>query len=76
MAWIGDLKAFDKVPHSLIFKSLESLGINNKVIIFIKKTITTWKTRFRNRRYKNIIWAIPRRLIITTVIFHLFNTSY
>ena len=32
MAWIDYQKAFDRVPHSWIIKSLELIGINNKVI--------------------------------------------
>ena len=37
-------KAFDRVPHSWIIKSLELIGINNKVILFTKKVMTYWKT--------------------------------
>jgi hypothetical protein len=37
-------KAFDSVPHSWIIKSLEVIGINNKIIFFTKKTISYWKT--------------------------------
>ena len=37
MAWIDYQKAFDRVPHSWIIKSLELIGINNKVILFTKK---------------------------------------
>ena len=45
MAWIDYQKAFDRVPHSWIIKSLELIGINNKVILFTKKVMTYWKTR-------------------------------
>ena len=45
MAWIDYQKAFDRVPHSWIIKSLELIGINNKVILFTKKAMTNWKTR-------------------------------
>ena len=45
MAWIDYQKAFDRVPHSWIIKSLELIGINNKVISFTKKVMTYWKTR-------------------------------
>jgi hypothetical protein len=45
MAWIDYQKAFDRVPHSWIIKSLELIGINNKVISFAKKVMTHWKTR-------------------------------
>jgi hypothetical protein len=40
MAWIDYQKVFDMVPHSLIIKSLELIGINNKVISFTKKVMT------------------------------------
>jgi hypothetical protein len=45
MVWIDYQKAFDRVPHSWIIKSLELLGINNKVISFTKKVMPHWKTR-------------------------------
>ena len=45
MAWMDYQKAFDMVPHSWIIKSLELIGINNKVILFTKKVTTYWKTR-------------------------------
>ena len=45
MAWIDYQKAFDRVPHSWIIKSLQLIGINHKVISFTKKVITYWKTR-------------------------------
>ena len=45
MAWIDYQKAIDRVPHSWIIKSLELIGINNKVISFTKKVMTYWKTR-------------------------------
>jgi hypothetical protein len=32
LAWIDHQKAFDRVPHSWIIKSLELIGINNKII--------------------------------------------
>ena len=47
MAWIVYQKAFDRVTHSWIIKSLEIIGLNNKVIAFTKKTMTYWKTRMR-----------------------------
>jgi len=47
MAWTYYQKAFDRVPHSWIIKSLELIRINNKVIVFTKKAITCWRTRMR-----------------------------
>jgi hypothetical protein len=35
------------VPHSWITKSLELIGIKNKVIAFTKKAMTYWRTRMR-----------------------------
>jgi hypothetical protein len=37
-------KAFDRVPHSWIIKSLEIIGINTKVISFTKKVMGYWRT--------------------------------
>jgi hypothetical protein len=34
MTWIDYQKAFDRVPHSWIIKSLEIIGINSKIISF------------------------------------------
>src|SRR5215469_1553793 len=47
MAWIDYQKAFDRVPHSRIIKSLELIGINNKVIAFTKMAMTYWRTQMR-----------------------------
>jgi hypothetical protein len=45
MAWIDYQKASDRVPHSWIIKSLELIGINNKIISFTKKIMSHWRTR-------------------------------
>jgi hypothetical protein len=37
-------KAFDRVPHNWIIKSLEITGINNKIIAFTKKVMSHWRT--------------------------------
>jgi hypothetical protein len=47
MAWTDYQKAFDRVPHSWIIKSLELIGINYKVISFNKKVMSYWRTRMR-----------------------------
>ena len=44
MAWIDYQNAFDRVPHSWIIKSLQLIGINNKVISLTKKVMTYWET--------------------------------
>jgi hypothetical protein len=45
MPWIDYRKAFNKVPHSCIIKSLELIGINNEVTAITKKAMTYWRTR-------------------------------
>jgi len=47
VAWTDYQKAFDRVPHSWIIKSLELIGINNKVISFTKKVMSYWRTCMR-----------------------------
>jgi len=42
--WIDYQKAFDMVQHSWIIRSLELIGINKKVIVFTKKTMTYCRT--------------------------------
>jgi hypothetical protein len=46
-AWIDYQKAFDRVPHSWIIKSLEIIGISNKIITFTKKIVSPWRKRMR-----------------------------
>ena len=47
MAWIDYQKAFDRVPHSWITKSLELIGINNNVESFTKKIMSYWRSLMR-----------------------------
>ena len=49
MAWIGYRKAFDRVPHSWIIKSLGFIGNKNKIISFTNKVMSYWRTRMRLR---------------------------
>jgi hypothetical protein len=55
MAWIGYKKSFDRMPNSWIIKSLELIGINNKVTDFTKKVMTYWRTRMRLHAEKELI---------------------
>ena len=55
MAWIDYQKAFDRLPHSWIIKSLELLGINDKVITFTKKAMTTWKTHMHPQTENKVL---------------------
>jgi hypothetical protein len=47
--------AFDRVPHSWIIKSVELIGINNKVISFTKKAMPHWRTRMCLRAEQKLI---------------------
>jgi hypothetical protein len=44
VSWIGFQKVSDSVTHGWIIKYLELIGINNKIILFTKKTISSWKS--------------------------------
>jgi hypothetical protein len=41
IVWTDYHKALDRVPHREIIKSLQLIGINNKVISFVKKVMPT-----------------------------------
>ena len=45
LAWIDYQEAFDRMSHSWIIKSLELIGVNNKVISFTKKVMSCCRTR-------------------------------
>ena len=83
MAWIDYQKPFDRVPHSCIIKSLELIGINNKVILFAKKVMTYWKTRLCLHAENKLIETEDikynveylRKLTFTTAILHLLDPS-
>jgi len=55
MAWIDYQKASDRVPRSWIIKSLELIGIKNKVILFTNKIMTYWKTRMYLHKENKLI---------------------
>jgi hypothetical protein len=55
MAWIDYQKAFDRVPHSWIIKSLELIGINNKIISFTLKIMSHWRTRMHVHTENKVI---------------------
>jgi hypothetical protein len=47
MAWLDYWKAFNRLLHSWIVKSLEITGINTKVRSFTKKVMGYWRARMR-----------------------------
>jgi hypothetical protein len=40
-------KAFDSVPHSWIEKSIERIGVNNKIVKFCKLSMEKWSTELQ-----------------------------
>ena len=45
MIWIDYKKAYDSVPHSWIIACLKLYKVNERIIEFIKHTMTKWKTK-------------------------------
>ena len=45
IAWLDKQKAFENVPHSWVEKSIESVGVNSKIVRFCKLSMEKWKTR-------------------------------
>lgn len=80
MAWIDYQKAFDSVSYRWIIKCVELIGISIKVISFTKKAVSYWKTdgrlyaeetrKERGKRYRNIMWNVSRKLIVSPVTLH------
>jgi hypothetical protein len=44
VAWIENQKAFDSVPHSLVERSIELVGVNSKIVQFCKLSTEKWNT--------------------------------
>jgi hypothetical protein len=47
MAWIDYQQAFDSLPHSWIEKSIELIGVNNKIVKFCKLSMEKWSTKLQ-----------------------------
>jgi hypothetical protein len=63
------------VTHSWIIEYLELIGINNKIILFTKKTMSSWKSTVLSYAEERLIgtedtevgWGMfQKRLVITT----------
>jgi hypothetical protein len=59
MEWIDYKKVFDSVPHSWIIKSLQLIGINNKIISFNRKATNYCKTSTCLHTEGKIIQCVP-----------------
>ena len=44
MAWIAFRKAYDRVPHSWMIKSLELVGAAKSIVNLLNETMKNWKT--------------------------------
>jgi hypothetical protein len=47
MAWIDYQKAFDSVTHGWIEKSIELIGVNDKIFKFCKLSVEKWSTKLQ-----------------------------
>ena len=45
MAWIDNKKAYDMVPHSWIIECVGLYGISNRIISFLKRSMTNWSVQ-------------------------------
>jgi hypothetical protein len=55
ITWIGYQKAFDSVPHTWIEKSIELLGVNNKIINFCKSSMEKRSTRLQLKSNQELL---------------------
>jgi hypothetical protein len=55
IAWIDYQKVFDSVPHGWIEKSVELLGVNNKIINFCKSSMKKWNTRLKFKTSQELL---------------------
>ena len=47
MSWIDYRKAYDSVPHNWILKTLPMYRFNDKLIKFMKTSMSNWKTTIK-----------------------------
>jgi hypothetical protein len=62
MPWIYYQKAFYRVLHSWIIKSLEMIGINTNVILFTKNVMGYWRTCMRLHAENKLIETEDTRI--------------
>jgi hypothetical protein len=53
--WIDYRKAFDSVPHSWIEKSIEPIGVKNKIIKFCRLSMEKWSTQIKLKTNKGLM---------------------
>jgi hypothetical protein len=55
MTWIDYQKAFDSVAHSWIEKSIEMIGLKNKIAKFCKLFMEKWNTKLQLKTNQELI---------------------
>jgi hypothetical protein len=55
MAWTDYQKAFDSVTRSWIGKSIELIGVNNKIVKFYKFSMEKWSTKLQLKTNQELI---------------------
>jgi hypothetical protein len=55
MTWIDYEKTFDSVQHSWIEKSIELIGVNNKIVKFCKLSMEKWSTKLKLKTNQELI---------------------
>jgi hypothetical protein len=53
--WIDYQKTFDSVPHSWIEKSIELIGVNNKIVKFCKLSMEKWSTKLQSKTNQELM---------------------
>jgi hypothetical protein len=62
IAWIDYQKAFNGVPHSGIEKSIELLGVNNKIVNFCKLSMEKWGTKLQLKTDQELLQSRPFKI--------------
>lgn len=62
MAWIDYQKAFDRVPHSWIEKSMELVGVNDRIVKFCKHSMEKWNTKLQLRTNQELMQSQPIKI--------------
>ena len=59
LAWIDYQKAFDRVPHRWVEKSITFVGLNSKFVRFCKLSMETWNTRLFLKTKQELMQSQP-----------------
>ena len=59
VAWIDYQKAFDRIPHSWIQKSIQLVGVNGTIVRFCKLSMEKWNTRLHLTAKQEVMQLQP-----------------